>query len=369
MMQVFQALFYLAVPAASLWICARSSAANALGAVALCYAFGILLGNVAELDGAFAMNFGGAALLLAIPLLLFTVDLPGWARAASTTLKASLIAFLSVGTVAVIAGYLFREIAFAPEIAGGLAAVYTGGTPSLIATLKALQVPPDVLVAVNLSDVVVAGPFYFVLSSFGHRFFGLFLRIPEPLPNDDPLAVDESALKITIFDRMPALGLAAVVAALGGAVTLVAPKELQDVLAILIASTLALSFSLSPKVRNLPGSFTTGEYLLLVFCTGIGSLTNLSLLAQADMRIVGFTATIFFCSQIVQYSLFYLFKIDRNLAMMASIASVYSPAFVAPVALRLRSKSALVAGVTIGLVGYAIAVYLGVAVSMILHRL
>jgi uncharacterized membrane protein len=52
--------------------------------------------------------------------------------------------------------------------------------------------------------------------------------------------------------------------------------------------------------------------------------------------------------------------------LITSTAGIFGPAFIGPVAERLRNREVIVPGLTCGLVGYAIGNYLGFAVAWLL---
>lgn len=315
------------------------------------------------------MNLGGVAVVVALPLLLFSVDVTAWLRSARTTILASLIAFGSVGGVATVFGwYFYSRVAHAPEIAAGLAAVYTGGTPNMVAISKALAWPPELFITVNACDILISGPYYLLLTMFGPRVLGYLLKDPKA----KPATVHSSNLaahRITKSSSIQGVLLGVLTAGLAVALGQIFPPHMRDMLIVVFASSLGIALSFVPRVRTLPGTFAIGEYILFMFCVAIGSVARLHELANPNPLILVFVLAVFVVSQFVQLGLYWLTGIDRNTALMASIASVYSPAFVAPVAAQLGSKDALFTGITIGLVGYALALYLGLIVSVLVRTL
>jgi uncharacterized membrane protein len=61
-----------------------------------------------------------------------------------------------------------------------------------------------------------------------------------------------------------------------------------------------------------------------------------------------------------------IFKVDGDLFTVAHVGLLYSPPFVPPVVGAMGNKKVLISGIVIGLVGYAIGTYLGVAVAGLL---
>lgn len=366
--QIVQVLLFLAGPALALWLTARSKAAEALGPVAVCYIIGILYGNQPWLpvDKTISETAGGAAVVLAIPLLLFSVNVPAWWKSAGVTMRASLICFFSAGLSSTLAGLAFRDLVpDAPSVAGALAGVYSGGTPSMFAIAKAIHLPAETLIMTNLSDLLTGGPYYLFLVAFGWRIYRWLLPMPTNYaPAEDVYAADRPAASRGAYGR--AFLLAALIA--GASIGLASPlgQGWKDVAIILSVSSLAIAASFIPRIRNMPGHYELGEYVLLIFGVSIGSMANLRQIGQADLSIYMLVVTVFFSTTLLQLVLFKLFKVDSDTAVVAAVGSTYSPPFVGPVAARLRNKDALFSGITIGLMGYAVATYLGIFVYKLL---
>ena len=71
-----------------------------------------------------------------------------------------------------------------------------------------------------------------------------------------------------------------------------------------------------------------------------------------------------FSTIILHYTLCALFRIDTDTAIITSVAGIYGPAFVGPVAKALNNKEIIISGITTGLIGYAIGNYLGIALGL-----
>jgi uncharacterized membrane protein len=59
--------------------------------------------------------------------------------------------------------------------------------------------------------------------------------------------------------------------------------------------------------------------------------------------------------------------VSGDLFCVSQIALLCSPPFVPPVVGAMQNKKVLISGIVIGLVGYAVGTYLGVAIAMILR--
>jgi len=73
--------FYILFPVLVIYLCYRFPAVNRIGAVVICYIVGITLGNIGALpDGAEQAQtaVSETAVALALPLLLFSMDVKRW---------------------------------------------------------------------------------------------------------------------------------------------------------------------------------------------------------------------------------------------------------------------------------------------------
>jgi len=71
-------------------------------------------------------------------------------------------------------------------------------------------------------------------------------------------------------------------------------------------------------------------------------------------------------SVILHYLLAAIFRIDTDTVIITSTDAIFGPAFIGPVAKGINNREVIVSGITMGLVGYAIGNYLGLAVAWIL---
>jgi uncharacterized membrane protein len=137
-------------------------------------------------------------------------------------------------------------------------------------------------------------------------------------------------------------------------------------LIILGLTTIAVAFSFNKKIRHFEGSQEIGHYLLLVFCVAVGSLANTSQMLSGSLWYFLFGATIMFGSIFLHFLCCFFLKIDRDTAIITSMAGIFGPAFVAPMSQVLKNKAILFSGVTTGLVGYAVGNFVGILIAYLL---
>ena len=76
-----------------------------------------------------------------------------------------------------------------------------------------------------------------------------------------------------------------------------------------------------------------------------------------------------FGSVILHFVLAKVFKIDRDTAVITSVAGIFGPPFVPVIADRFENKGMIVPGMTTGLIGFAIGNYLGMGIAFFLRSL
>jgi uncharacterized membrane protein len=359
----------LAVPAAALLAARRWGWMRALGPAAACYLAGMAYANLPGVTphAPTVEIVAWAAVALSVPLLLFSVDVVAWTRLARTAVLAFVLACVAVVVATLAVGTALSGIAFAPELAGLLAGVYIGGTPNMAALAGAFATPPDVFVNTNASDLVLSAFYLGFMLTAGPGVAARFLR-PTPRRDDGGAAAGWQADRpATLRQRAAGVGLSLACGAVGAGVFAVAPEGFGMAAAILAITTLAVAASLSPRVRTLPGTYTTGQYLLLVFCFAAGSMADIGRLLAAGPGFLGFTLAVIVLSVVLQFALMAAFRIDRDTAVVTSVATIMSPPFIAATADRLGNREVLVTGIASGLMGYAVGNYVGIAVTWLLR--
>ncbi|MGQ9780068.1 MAG: DUF819 family protein [Bacillota bacterium] len=370
----------LVFPAAILALARRFPFLESIGPILLCYAAGLILGNIGILPAGFEKIQAALATYsvpIALPLLFFSFDARQWARLAGSAFLSFLLETVAVLIAATVAFLAFGRL-IGPEAwkaVGMLIGCYTGGTLNLAAIGTALKVNPDLFMAVNVADMLVC-PFYLLLAVTVLRRLLLFV-----LPPFQRHGLAETAVSWELADyrgfftgkkllsTAKALGLALLVFALGGGLSSLIPGEYSTVVAILAITTLGIAGSFIPSVRRLEESFPLGNYFLLLFSLAISSMANLGQLlatAHAALLLVGF---IVFFSVFVHVVLAALFKIDADTVIITSIAGIFSPPFVPMVAAALKNRAIIATGVLTGIIGWAIGTYLGIGYGYLLRAL
>ncbi len=354
-------LLFFGTPIAAILL-EKKTGASWLDPVLVCYAVGFVMANVPiAFNDHVANEVASAVVPLAIPLLLFETDILKWAKGSRNTIVAFVIAVLASLIVLPSMFMTFEgQHAELASITGMLTGTWIGGSPNLLAVGAALGVGKETLATTNIADVVVGGIYLLMLLTFARPLLGKVFPPPE---NPTPMIIETSDLTTGQRFKQGVLSLllALLILGFGVGVSLLVAGKIVAPWVILTITTGGVAASFLPKIRELKASYEVGNYLILVFCVAIGSLTDLSALATTGSFVLMFTAVSLVSAIALHFTVCRLLKIDVDTTIITSVATVMGPPLVVPVARRLNNQEAFVSGVTTGLVGYALGNYLGIA--------
>jgi uncharacterized membrane protein len=376
---IFWTVFFVLFPVLVIYLCQRFPVLNKLGAVVICYAVGIIIGNISILpENIFGVQDTLMTMVipLAIPLIFFSIDIKRWSRLAGKSMLSFTFVVVSVLITVCASYFIFRSLVGveAWKVSGMLIGVYTGGTPNLAAIGTALHIDPTVYVATHVSDVVIGAVWLLIVITVLQRillkFLPPFQHLGDESQTEEQASFDSYAGIIqrkVILPLLGAFGIAVGIFAVGAALTLVVPQEFAMVVAILTVSTLGIAFSFIPAVRRIPMTFQLGQYLILIFCLVVSSMADIRELLNTAPAMIGLVAFVYFVSVAIHVALSAIARIDADTVIITSVAGLYSPPFVPMVASALKNKEVIVSGVITGIIGWVIGTYLGIAVAYTLH--
>ena len=381
-------LIFLICPALLLWLTHRQAWAQKLGIIVLCYVAGLTIGNAGLVPSEAAVvqdQFVDLSIALAMPLLLFTLDIRQWRHVAGKALLSMLFATTAVVGVATALFFLLRDTSgdSASHFAAMAVGVYTGGTPNLAAIKSGLDIPDSEYLLFHSLDTVLGSFYLLLMLTVGVRLFRRLL--PAPIQEQSAAATAAAVQQFDSDDYRPLLQrdnlfnaikpiiLAALVVALalGIAHTYAQVSGSPQSAAVMIVAltTLGIALSLLRTVRGWVLSYKLGMYLIYVFCFVVASKASFEQLAQVDITIVAFLLGTILCSLLLHGLLCRLSGVDSDTFMVTSIAAVCSPPFVPMMARALGNPATILSGMTTGIIGYALGNYLGISLGLFLQSL
>ena len=426
---ILLALFCLLFPIVLIWLTKKYAILKKLGAIVLAYATGIIIANAGimprgsdayreatigqdrpyipkaeavEMVAAGTLknsdlrynsivmvqdSMQSALVLLAIPLILFSLNVRRWLRFSGKGFLSMVLALISV-VVIVATGYLiFRnKVEGADKIGGMLIGLYTGGSVNLASIALALKVEPTAFVLTNTYDMIVGAVVILFFITAGPAFFRLFLppfKAPVDKTGNDPdinaanrkMAEDFDDYsgmfkKGIVLPLLGAIGIAILILGIGLFVSTLMPSVPQTVSVILTITTLGVAASFIRPVRDIPKTFQLGMYLIIAFSIVIATRCDLSIIFQVKyLNLLLFITYAYFGSLFLHLFLSWIFRVNADDYLITTTGFVYSPPFVPMVAAALKNKDVILTGLATGMIGWIIGNYIGVAFGMWLGKL
>lgn len=383
---VIIALIYVLGPVLIILLYNRFKTVKKMGTVLMSYGMGIIMSVSGLMDfGAqqkidmtgiqdWIMNI---AVPIAIPLMLFSSDFKLWRKSMKKTFAALFGGVLSV-VIAVFCGYMLfygKGINEMWKVSGMLIGMYTGGTMNFAAIGQIVNVDPTVFTLVSTFEMVLSFLFLIFIIGGGYKLFRKLLPFHNEATTMDVVEdIDYSfekykgMLKPKSFSKTLLgflLSLGFLVA--GAGLSMLITGKLNELVIIFTITSLAIGASFVSKIRNLPKTFELGMYFINMFSIVIASKFDIASLNSNNLLLIGFIAFIILFSTVLHIIFSRIFKVDGDLFTVAHVGLLYSPPFVPPVVGAMGNKKVLISGIVIGLVGYAIGTYLGVAVAELLR--
>ncbi len=378
---VLLVLFYLLFPVLVIYLASRYPIVNKIGPVVICYAAGLLIGNINILPEGIdpiQTTITMISISVAIPLILFSLDVRSWLKMAPKTFLSLLLGLISVLIPIFLGFYIFHDkIDESWKVAGMLVGVYSGATLNLASINLALHVDPDIFILTLTYDTVAGAVLLLFLITLAQKFFLLFMR-PYTSMDKDKMKTDSDAFTKEfdsyegIFTRkifLPLLkgyGLAILIFACGGAMLLLVPKSVQETLIILTITTLGILASLVPTIHRIKKTFHLGMYHILVFCVVAASMADISAFNLSSLPILYFVIMAMWGSLLVHGILSRFFNIDVDNFLIVGTGLAMSPPFVPLVAGALKNREIIIPGLVVGIIGYAIGNYMGITIAYLL---
>ena len=384
-MEFAYALFFLLVPAGMLFVAHHQRWAQKLGIILLCYVTGLLAGNGGLIPAAAApvqQSVSEIAVALALPMLLFNLDIRQWSKMAGTAILSMLFATTSVVTLATLLFYIFQAegVESTSHLAAMSVGVYTGGTPNLAAIKTALEIPHSQYIMFHSLDTVIGGAYILMMLTVGVPLFRRLLN--KPRPGDEVAEIpaymvdEENYAPLFRRDNLPqvltVLALAVLVLAVSLGLSALAKEvfSLQgtSALTIIFLTTLGMALSFSARVQGLVLSYKTGMYLIYVFCFAVATMANLDDLGKVSFSVASFVFGTIAGSLLLHATLCRLAGIDSDTFMVTSVSAICSPPFVPMLVKTLGNPGVLLSGMTTGIIGYALGNYIGISLALFLQN-
>src|SRR4030042_7001291 len=168
---VLMIAFFLLMPIVIIFLEGKYKIVKKIGGVLIWYVLGALVGNIGLLpEGAYKYQdlFTQLTVPLALPLILFSMDVRKWLKMAGSAITSLLVGLFTVVLMIFVGYWIFRNSI--PEIwkvSGMLTAIYTGGTPNMAAMKTALNVDTEIYLMTHTFEVALGGIYLIFILSIG----------------------------------------------------------------------------------------------------------------------------------------------------------------------------------------------------------
>lgn len=309
---------------------------------------------------------------LAIPLLLFSADI----KRALTECRAMLGAF----TLAVVATIIGAGVAlsvldlgvFEAEIVGVLSASYIGGSANFVATAQAVGFTDSSWYLSTLTADAIGAIFFLgalmllpTINFISRRFSHASLTEQQQQARPD----DAVPRTITEAGVVASLTLSAVICAIGYAIAALIPVEGMFIIAITVLSLLFANFAPQRWRDQLRFDYHAGTIFMYIFFAAIGASADLSVMAASAIPIVGFLAILVIVHIVILVVVGAYFKFSLAELMIASSACILGPSAAAAIAAGQGWRHLVSPGMLVGVLGYAIATFIGISITSTLHAI
>ena len=356
----------------------------------LLYIIGLLTANLtpfmqAQGRAGLVSTIGSVCVPIAIPLMLMSCNLSKWDT--RKALRAFLSGLIAVLVVSFAGFFLFRagdtREHFA-QVAAVSVGIYTGGIPNMGAIAQGVGMDNETFLYLTSYDLIITGLYLLFVIFLGKPVFRRLLpgttRTDEGRETSDeskPAPAPPSTLSSrlsALSSQLSSLLIALLIAAASYLLSMLFADELQTPMLILILTTLSiLAALLLPKVKlstfnfQLSTSFNLGLYFVYVFCFSIANGCDVRAMDLAgSLNILWYILFVVFGSLIIQVLLARLLHLDGDTVLVTSVALINSPPFVPMVAALLGNRDIIILGITVGLLGYMLGNYLGLATFFLL---
>ena len=380
-------LFILAaVVAVAVALEARHHLFRSLGSALLAILFAMVLSNAGLIPGNSSTYafLAGPAVSAGIALILLGVDVRTVIRAGPTMLAAFAVGAVGSALGASIAGYVLAD-SIGPEtwkLAGQYTATYTGGGANFAAVGAELETSGELFAAGIAADVIITAVWMaacltaplLLRSSTQAVSTGL-----DAVAASGTSSLDEETeggatpgaerMLFTSLGDVSLVDLGALAAIVLGTLWAsdVLGQRFLSVPGVLWLTTITLLIAQIPAVRKLRGAGVIGNYLVLLFLASNGAQSVVANIVAVGLPVVYFASITVAIHGLVIFGVGRMLRLDIRTLAVASQANVGGPASAIALATARGYADRLLPGMAVGLLGYAVGNYAGLAIASLMR--
>lgn len=318
-------------------------------------------------------TIAGILVPMAIPLLLLRADF----KTIFSESGPMLIAFM-VATGATVAG-AFGGVALIDlgpleaEIAGTVTSSYIGGSLNFVATAEAVGIKDSSIYVAGLSADAVGAVFFLIMLMLMPTIRFVRRALPSKFIGADAAELQEMqsahepklASPFNLAHVANGLAISLVVCALSLVVSGLLNMDSLFILIVTAVSLLVANFG-KPLLKHVSSEFEVGTLFMYIFFVAIGAGANVADVLGSALPILLFIVVMVLVHLCLLVIVGKWMKLDLAEVMIASNACILGPAPAAALAASKGWQPLVAPGILVGLFGYAIATFIGVALSTVL---
>ena len=307
----------------------------------------------------------------AVPLLLLKANLRRIIPETGPLLGAYFLGVAGTLIGAVIGLWVLPMGSVGPDLAGILSATYIGGSMNFAAVAEALEFTETTLLTAALAADNVVGTLHILVVVLIPSVAILRRWIPSPIvetseaPLHDEIAADDEVIPFNPAHICLALTISLTISATGYGIAEVLGSPNYGILFI-TAITLLVANVFHRQLENLHGAFETGMLMMYIFFATIGAGADVAVMIDAGVMVFIYACFIIITHLIVIVLGAKLFKMDLAEIVIASLACIGGPVAPAAIAASRGWRKLVTPGLMVGILGYAIANFMGVGLATLL---
>lgn len=318
-------------------------------------------------------TIAGVLVPMAIPLLLLRADLKTIFVESGPMLIAFLLAAGATIVGALIAAQLIDMGPLHAEIAGTITSSYIGGSLNFVATAEAVGIKDSSVYVASLSADAVGAVIFLVMLMLMPTIGFVRRAMPSKFIGQGQGAiaagvdapVKKEAKPFRLAAAANGLALSLVICAVSSGLASLLQADAFFVLLVTALSLVVANFA-KPVVRRVESEFELGTLFMYVFFAVIGAGANISEVLGAALPIIIFITVMVVVHLCLLVLIGKLMKLDLAEVLIASNACILGPAPAAALAASKGWQPLVAPGILVGMLGYAIATFIGVAITAVL---
>jgi uncharacterized membrane protein len=318
-------------------------------------------------------TIAGLLVPMAIPLLLLRADFRTIFSESGPMLIAFLVAASATVVGAIVGVALIDMGPLEAQIAGTVTSSYIGGSLNFVATAEAVGIKDSSIYVAGLSADAVGAVLFLVLLMLMPAIRFVRRAMPSRFIGADTAALQNLRRAPGTQERKPfnlahitnGIAMSLVICAVSATFTTLLKIDSLFILVVTALSLLVANFA-KPLLQYVSSEFEVGTLFMYVFFVTIGAGANLGDVLGAALPILLFIIVLVAVHLVLLTIAGKLLKLDLAEVMIASNACILGPAPAAALAASKGWQPLIAPGILVGMFGYAIGTFIGVAIAALL---